>query len=60
MVWDAQKKRGSSAQLVNTSSGHPAAVHVPGVREVAQANGGMLPDDDNFDDDDYNPEVEGV
>ena len=54
MVWDAQKKRGSSAQLISTQSGHPLSSLVPAVAAAAQANGGMLPDasEDAFNDDD--------
>ena len=67
MVWDAQKKRGSSAQLISTQSGHPLSSLVPAVAAAAQANGGMLPDADgeDFEDDedeyhDANADIAGV
>ena len=54
MVWDAQKKRGSSAQLISTSSSHPASSLVPSVRDASVRNGGFVPDasEDAFNDDD--------
>ena len=63
MVWDAQKKRGSSAQLITTASAHPAAAAVPTVRELSVRNGGIMPDPsvDAFgDDESYSGDVEGV
>ena len=63
MVWDAQKKRGSSAQLVTTASAHPAAAAVAAVRDASVRNGGFMPDpsEDAFgDDESYSADVEGV